>query len=93
MDNEIILSYLEELAEQLGISVWDESINLEETFSAGGLCRVEGKYILILNSKTTTKEKIEVSIKALQKFELSNIYVKPVIRELLEGGSNHGGKT
>ena len=85
MDNEIILSYLKELAEQLGISVWDESINLEETFSAGGLCRVEGKYILILNSKTTTKEKIEVSIKALQKFELSNIYVKPVIRELLEG--------
>ena len=89
MDNEIILSYLEELAEQLGISVWDESINLEETFSAGGLCRVEGKYILILNSKTTTKEKIEVSIKALQKFELSNIYVKPVIRELLEGEGGH----
>jgi len=93
MDNEIILSYLEELAEQLGISVWDESINLEETFSAGGLCRVERKYILILNSKTTTKEKIEVSVKALQQFDLSNMYVKPVIRELLEGGSNHGGKT
>ena len=85
MDNEIILSYLEELAEQLGISVWDESINLEETFSAGGLCRVEGQYILILNSKTTTKEKIDVSVKALQQFDLSNMYVKPVIRELLEG--------
>ncbi len=85
MDNEIILSYLEELAEQLGISVWDESINLEETFSAGGLCRVEGKYILILNSKTTTREKIEVSVKALKQFDLSNMYVKPVIRELLEG--------
>jgi len=80
MDNEIILSYLEELAEQLGISVWDESINLEETFSIGGLCRVEGKYILILNSKTTTREKIEVSVKALQQFDLSNMYVKPVIR-------------
>ena len=92
MDNEIILSYLEELAEQLGISVWDESINLEETFSIGGLCRVEGKYILILNSKTTTREKIEVSVKALQQFDLSNMYVKPVIRELLEGGSNYGGE-
>lgn len=91
MDNEIILSYLEELAEQLGISVWDESINLEETFSIGGLCRVEGKYILILNSKTTTREKIEVSVKALQQFDLSNMYVKPVIRELLEG--NYGGET
>ena len=85
MDNEIILSYLEELAEQLGISVWDESINLEETFSIGGLCRVEGKYILILNSKATIKEKIDVSVKALQQFDFSNIYVKPVIRELLEG--------
>ena len=89
MDNEIILSYLEELAEQLGISVWDESINLEETFSIGGLCRVEGKYILILNSKTTTKEKIDVSVKALQQFDLSNMYVKPVIRELLEKYDDH----
>ena len=89
MDNEIILSYLEELAEQLGISVWDEIINLEETFSAGGLCRVEGQYILILNSKTTTKEKIDVSVKALQQFDLSNMYVKLVIRELLEKYDDH----
>ena len=84
-NDEIILSYLEELADQLGILVRDESINLEETFSTGGLCRVEGKYILILNSKATVKEKIEVSVKALQQFDLSNIYVKPIIRELLEG--------
>ncbi len=92
IDDEILLAYLEELADQLEISVRDESINLEETFSAGGLCRVEGKYILILNSKTTTKEKIEVSVKALQQFDLSDMYVKPVIRELLEGGSNYGGE-
>ncbi len=85
MDDEILLFYLEELADQLGILVRDENINLEETFSIGGLCRVEGKYILILNSKATIKEKIDVSVKALQQFDLSNIYVKPIIRELLEG--------
>jgi len=85
MDNEILLFYLEELADQLGILVRDESINLDETFSIGGLCRVEGKYILILNSKTTTKEKMEVTIKALRQFDLNDMYVKPVIRELLEG--------
>jgi len=84
MDNEILLFYLEELADQLGILVRDESINLDETFSIGGLCRVEGKYILILNSKTTTKEKMEVTIKALRQFDLNDMYVKPVIRELLE---------
>jgi hypothetical protein len=55
------------------------------TSSTGGLCRVEGKYVLLLNSKVTVKEKIQVMIKALQQFDLSDIYVKPAIRELLEG--------
>ncbi len=85
MKDETLLSYLEELAERLEILVRDESINLEETFSTGGLCRVEGKYILILNSKATANEKIQVMIKALQQFNLDDIYVKPVLRELLEG--------
>jgi hypothetical protein len=31
------------------------------------------------------KEKNQVMIKALQQFDLSDIYIKPVIRELLEG--------
>jgi hypothetical protein len=31
------------------------------------------------------KEKNQVMIKALRQFDLSDIYIKPVIRELLEG--------
>ena len=46
MDEEVILSQLEELAEKLEILVRDENINIEESSSTGGLCRVEGKYIL-----------------------------------------------
>ena len=84
MDEKILLSYLEGLAEQLGILVRDENINTEESSSTGGLCRVEGKYILLLNSKATVKEKNEVIIKALQQFDLSGMYIKPIIRELLE---------
>jgi len=30
------------------------------------------------------KEKIQVMIKALQQFDLRDMYIKPVIRELLE---------
>ena len=85
MNEEVLLSQLEELAEKLGILVRDENINSEESSSAGGLCLIEGKYVLILNSKVTVKEKIQVMIKALQQFDLSDIYIKPVIRELLEG--------
>jgi hypothetical protein len=85
MNDEIILSYLEELAEKLEILVRDENINIEESSSTGGLCRVEEKYVIILNSKATVKEKIQVMIAALQQFDLTDMYVKPVIRELLEG--------
>jgi len=46
MNDEIILSYLEELAEKLEILVRDENINIEESSSSGGLlpCRRETSY-------------------------------------------------
>lgn len=84
MNEEVLLNQLEELAEKLEILVRDENINIDESSSNGGLCRVEGEYILILNSKATVNEKIQVIINALHQFDLSDIYVKPVIRELLE---------
>jgi hypothetical protein len=85
MYEEILLIQLEELADKFEISVRDENINIEESSTNGGLCRVDGKYILILHSRATVKEKIQVMIKALQQFDTSDIYVKPAIRELLEG--------
>jgi len=84
INEEVLLNQLEDLAEKLGILVRDENINIEESLSTGGLCRIEGEYVLILNSKATVKEKNQVMIKALQQFDLSDIYIKPVIRELLE---------
>lgn len=84
-NEEILLNQLEELAGKLGIAVRDENINTEESSSTGGLCRIEGKYVLILNSRVTVKEKNQVMIKALRQFDLNDIYLKPVIRELLEG--------
>ena len=71
MNDEVILSCLEELAEKLDILVRDENINIEESSSSGGLCRVEGKYVVILNSKATVKEKIQVMIAALHQFDLA----------------------
>ena len=58
MHDEVILNYLEEVAEKLEILVRDENINIEESSRSGGLCRVEGKHVVILNSKATVKEKI-----------------------------------
>lgn len=85
MSEEDLFMQLVELAYKLEIVVRDEPIDLDESSSSGGLCRIEGQYVLILNSMATTKEKIQVLIKALQSFDLSDMYVKPVIRDLLEG--------
>ena len=46
MNDEVILSFLEELAEKLEILVRDENINIEESSGPGGLCRVEGKHVI-----------------------------------------------
>ena len=85
MNEEVLLNQLDDLAEKLEILVRDENINIEESSSSGGLCRIEGQYVIILHSKASVKEKNQVMIKALQQFDLSAIYIKPVIRELLEG--------
>lgn len=76
INDEITLLHLEELADRLGILVRDENINLDDVSSSGGLCLVEGQYILILNSKTTVQEKIQVAIRALQQFDLSDVYMR-----------------
>ena len=85
INNEIVLLKLEELANRIGISVRYENINIDEVCSTGGLCLFEDKYILILDSKTTVQEKIQATIEALQQFDPNDVYVKPLIRELLEG--------
>jgi N-dimethylarginine dimethylaminohydrolase len=80
-----ILTQLEYLAEKLGVEVRYENVNVEESSGTGGLCRIKGKYVLIIHSHATSKEKIQVVTAALKVFDLGDIYVKPVIRELLEG--------
>jgi hypothetical protein len=84
MQEETLLQQLEELAGKLEIFVRDENISMDETSVTGGLCRVEGQYIVILNSKANVEDKIQVMIKALQQFNLDDIYIKPAVRRLFE---------
>jgi N-dimethylarginine dimethylaminohydrolase len=84
MDDDTALNQLEGLAEKLGIPIRYEIIQ-DELTGLGGLCRIEGQHILIIHSKATVKDKIEIIAEALRRFDLSDIYLKPVLRELLDG--------
>lgn len=84
MDDGVLLNQLEELAGRLGIEIRYGNIPGDDSNRTGGLCRVKGQYMLIIHSRLNVKEKIGVIIKALKGFEMGNVYVIPVIRELLD---------
>ena len=82
-DDKTILGQLEELAHSLEIQVRYESIKGEGPFYAGGLCRLKGENILIIHSGANIRDKIETLVKALKKFDLSEIYMRPALREFV----------
>lgn len=84
MDEDTLLSQLEELARALEIEVRYEPLKREGSFFPGGLCRIRGEYVLILNSMATTEDKIQTLAKAVNRFDLSRIYLRPGIREFLD---------
>jgi hypothetical protein len=78
-----ILNLLEELCQSLGIQVRYELIKKEGSFYPGGLCRVKGEQVIILNSSATTDDKIQALAKAVTSFDLDQVYLKPALREFL----------
>ena len=45
---------------------------------------MEGKYVLIINPKATTKDKIKTLVMAVKHFDLDQVYVRPILRQLLD---------
>ncbi len=87
MDDHTVLMRLEELAGKLGIPIRYDKIkpDEDEAVISGGLCRVKGDLVIILNSRATTKSKIQALTGALKHFDLDGIYIRPALREMLEG--------
>lgn len=86
MNENTLIDYLEELAERFGVEIRYEVIRQDEdtTNVVGGLCLLKGEYVLIINSKATAKDKINTLAIAIKHFDLDQIYIRPVLRELLD---------
>ena len=86
MDKYAIIEQLEELIKSFGILIRCEAIKQDEDLLnvAGGLCLLRGEYVLIINSKATTMDRIKTMATALKHFDLDQIYLRPVLRELLD---------
>ena len=86
MDKNTIIEQLEELVKSFGIQIRSEAIKQDEDLVkvAGGLCLLRGEYVLITNSKATTMDRIRTLATALKHFDLDQIYLRPVLRVLLD---------
>ncbi|MCF8145388.1 MAG: hypothetical protein K9N21_15840 [Deltaproteobacteria bacterium] len=85
MDARTILGHLEVVADQLGVEIRYEPMEGETALSPGGLCRIRGKQVIIVNSKAPPGDQVGTFVKALRRLDLGQIYLKPGIRDLLEG--------
>jgi len=86
VDERILLDQLEELLEWFGVRIRYEVIKQDEdsVHVAGGLCLLRGEYVLIVNSNANIRDKIWTLGTALKQFDYDQIYIRPVLRELLE---------
>ena len=86
MDENTIIEQFEELVKSFGIQIRSEAIKQDEDLVrvVGGLCLLKGEYVIIINSKATTMDRIWTLATALKHFDLDRIYLRPVLREILD---------
>jgi hypothetical protein len=61
-----------------------EPFNIGGSVHAGGFCRIKGQDVVIIYKKATPLEKIHVLIDVLKRRDLSEVYMLPTLRELLD---------
>ena len=87
MEENRLLQELEEIAEKLSICVQYDDLMGMDFRVKGGLCNLRGKYVIIMDRKTPPRERIDLLIRVLRKFDLSPIFMKPYIRLIIGDGS------
>ncbi len=92
MDDNQILGLLEELAESLGLEISHEPIRLDEELGTkpGGYCLFKGRRLIIVNPHASVKEKIRILSEGIKHCDLEGIYIRPILRELLDAIPEYG---
>ncbi|UCD83418.1 MAG: hypothetical protein JSU92_08850 [Deltaproteobacteria bacterium] len=83
MKEELILEHLEEIARKKSIIIRYEKLDNGELVIRSGGCRVKGSEYIMVDNKLPPREKIEVIAKELGKRNLNDIYMLPLIREII----------
>jgi hypothetical protein len=89
MEEKRLLQELEEIAEKLSIAVqYDDLLGMDFNVQ-GGLCKLRGKNVIILDRRTPPRKRIDLLARALRQFDLSSISMKPYVRLIIGDGSEN----
>lgn len=77
------LSELEKLASELDVDVSYEPMG-GLVQGVGGLCRLRGRYRIIIDRKLKPPERLQVVADALRRFDTDEHFVSPQVRRLLD---------
>ena len=83
MNKENILQQLEELAEKLATRISYDSLREGNINTKGGICRVENNYRILVDKRLPAKEKVEVIARGISKFDISQHFIAPEVRDLI----------
>ena len=80
-----IFQEFEKLAENLGIRIIQEKGNFQ-----GGYCLLEKVDIIVINKLKPLEQRNKALAVAFSRLDISNLFLKPVIRDLIESEQDQG---
>ena len=85
MKSDVMLELLESAAEQLGIKVSYEPLQIGglQTGLRGGLCKVKGEYRVIIDKRATNEERVTTLATAIAGFDTTELELPQKVRDLL----------
>ena len=76
-----LLQELEAVASQLSVEIRREDLD----GSRGGLFRLRGRTCILLDRELSVPERVDLMARALARLPLDDVFLRPVVRELLQG--------
>ena len=76
-----LLQELEAVASQLSVEIRHEDLD----GSRGGLFRLRGQTCILLDRELSLPERVDLMARALARLPLDGVFLRPAVREYLEG--------
>jgi hypothetical protein len=78
-----MLELLEGAADQLGVKVTYEPLQMAGATLRGGLCKVKGQFRVIVDKRATDEERVATLAAALGRFDVAELQLPAPVRECI----------